>query len=172
MRENNIDSMKYRKATHLAGIDVETIIADKGNCILTIKDAFYETNVDVSGNKTSGYFLEFNENVKPMVVNSINRKTIASIVKQMRNCTATESRNIGNWIGLKIELLFDPSVKMMGKVVGGIRIAEKIQLPILVADSDNFKKAKLAMEKSGFTIEQVKTKYIVSKEVEALLNAK
>ena len=76
--ERNIDAMKYRKSTHLAGVDVEMIIAEKGDCILTIKDSYYNTNVDVSGNNTDGYFLEFEENVKPMVVNSINRKTISN----------------------------------------------------------------------------------------------
>ena len=39
MKENNIDCMKYRKSTHLAGVDVETIVDDKGSCILTIKEA-------------------------------------------------------------------------------------------------------------------------------------
>lgn len=120
--ERNIDSMKYRKSTHLAGVDVETIIAEKGKCILTIKDAFYDKGVDVSGNKTDGYFLTFIEGVKPMCVNSVNRKTIASIIKIKNNCTGQESRNIGNWIGLSIELIFDASVKMMGQIVGGIRI--------------------------------------------------
>ena len=120
--EKNIDCMKYRKSTHLAGVDVETMIDDKGACILTIKDAYYNTGVDVSGNKTDGYFIEFVEGVKPMVVNSVNRKTIANIVKQNKNMSSVESRNIGNWIGQKIELTFDSSVKMMGKVTGGIRV--------------------------------------------------
>ena len=114
--------MKYRKSTHLAGVDVETIVNEKGTCILTIKDAYYNTGVDVSGNKTDGYFIEFSEGLKPMVVNSINRKTIAAIVKINKNISSVESRNIGNWIGVKIELIFDDSVKMMGKIVGGIRI--------------------------------------------------
>jgi len=131
-KETNIDSMKYRKSTHLAGVDIETIVADKGNCILTIKEAFYNTNVDVSGNKTSGYFLEFNEDIKPMVVNSGNRKTIALIVKNLTNCTSTESRNIGNWAGKTIELIFDPNVKMMGQIVGGIKIVP----PTVIVISD------------------------------------
>lgn len=141
--EKNIDCMKYRKSTHLAGVDVETIIAEKGNCILTIKDAYYNTNVDVSGNKSDGYFIEFVEGLKPMMVNSINRKTISSIVKINKKCTSAESRNIGNWIGLKIELLFDSSVKMMGKIVGGIRVAP--QSPIINIDD---KKVKEILSKS------------------------
>jgi hypothetical protein len=63
-KETNIDCMKYRKSTHLAGVDVEMMIAEKGKCILTIKEAYYNTGVDVSGNKTDGYFIEFTENVK------------------------------------------------------------------------------------------------------------
>ena len=141
--EKNIDCMKYRKSTHLAGVDVETIIAEKGSCILTIKDAYYNTNVDVSGNKSDGYFIEFVEGLKPMMVNSINRKTISSIVKINKKCTSAESRNIGNWLGLKIELLFDSSVKMMGKIVGGIRVAP--QSPIVNIDD---KKAKEILSKS------------------------
>ena len=128
-KETDVDCMKYRKSTHIAGVDVEMMIADKGNCNLTIKEAYYDTNVDVSGNKTDGYFLEFVEGVKPMVVNSTNRKTIASIVKIKNNCTASESRNVGNWKGILIELVFDASVKMMGKVTGGIRIAPISPIP-------------------------------------------
>lgn len=132
--ERGIDCMKYRKSTHLAGVDVETIISDNGKCVLTIKDAFYDKNVDVSGNKTDGYFLTFVEGVKPMLVNSGNRKTIAAIVKQNKGCTSQESRNIANWIGLKIELVFDANVKMMGQVVGGIRVAPTSPIPDI---SDN-----------------------------------
>lgn len=32
--ERNIDAMKYRKSTHIAGIDVEAIIAEKGESTL------------------------------------------------------------------------------------------------------------------------------------------
>lgn len=120
--ETNIDCMKYRKSTHLAGIDVEAIIAEKGKCILTIDKCYYDKGVDVSGNKTDGYFIKFVEPVKEMVANSVNRKTISELVKEKLKCTSVESRNIGNWGGLELNLTFDENVKMMGKVVGGIRI--------------------------------------------------
>ncbi len=125
-KETNIDSMKYRKSTHLAAVDVETLIAEKGKCVVTIKEAYYNTKVDVSGNKTDGYFIEFVDEIKPMVVNSGNRKVIGNIVKSLKNCTPTESRNIGNWSGVQIELTFDPTVKMMGQIVGGIRIVPPV----------------------------------------------
>lgn len=127
--EKNIDSMKYRKSTHLAGVDVEMIIAEKGKCILSIKECYFDRNVNVSGNKTDGYFIEFKENVKPLVVNSTNRKTIGNIVKVNKKLSSVESRNIGNWENTIIELVFDPSIKMMGKTVGGIKV--KPQSPIV-----------------------------------------
>ena len=172
MREIGIDAMKYRKSTHLAGIDVETIIAEKGNCILTIKECYYNTNVNVSGNKTSGYFLEFHENVKPMVANSTNRKVISNIVKSIKKCTSTECRNIGNWADIKIELLFDANVEMMGKVTGGIRIAEKYTLPNLMNPSTEFDNCYKAIHVSGYTMDKIRLKYVVSTEIEKLLTTK
>lgn len=135
MEERNIDAMKYRKSTHLAGVDVEAYIGEHGNCVLTIKDAFYGTGVDVNGKKLDGYFLTFFENVKPMCVNSTNRKTIASIVKTVKDCTSQESRNIGNWINQNIELIFDDSVMMKGERTGGIRI--KPMNPIRQVSDEN-----------------------------------
>ena len=122
MRETDIDSMKYRKSTHLAGIDVEAIVSEKGSCILTIKEAYYNTNVDVSGNKTDGYFISFIEPVKDMVANSGNRKIINDIVKEKLGCTSAESRMLPKWKNIQIDLWFDPTVKMMGKVTGGIKV--------------------------------------------------
>ena len=64
-----------------------------------------------------------------MVVNSGNRKRIAEMVREKLNCTAVESRNIANWTGLKISLIFDDSIKMMGERVGGIVVEKKLFAP-------------------------------------------
>ena len=127
MKETDIDSMKYRKSTHLAGIDVEAIVSEKGSCVLTIKEAYYNTNVDVSGNKTDGYFISFIEPVKDMVANSGNRKIINDIVKEKLGCTSAESRMLPKWKNIQIDLWFDPTVKMMGKVTGGIKVKPVIK---------------------------------------------
>lgn len=163
MKETGIDCMKYRKSTHLAGIDVEAIISERGKCILTIKEAYYAKGIDVSGNKTDGYFLEFQEDVKPMVVNSINRKTISAIVKSQNNCTAVESRNIGNWSGIKIELDFDPSVKMMGKIVGGIRVKQTqlINAKRPITD-EGFSRALESVKTGQYTSQKIKETYILT----------
>ncbi len=123
-KETNVDCMKYRKSTHLAGIDVENFVHTKGSCYVTIKEAYYQCGVDVSGNKTDGYFLEFVENFKPMVVNSTNRKIISAICKEKKNLSNVDSRNLKNWQGLVIDLYFDESITMMKKVVGGIRVKD------------------------------------------------
>jgi hypothetical protein len=172
MKEHGIDAMKYRKHTHLAGVDVAIITAEKGKCILTIKDAYYSKGVDVSGNKTDGYFLEFEEDVMDMVVNSSNRKQISQNLVLEKGLSLLESRNIGNWIGTKIELYFDENIRMMGKVVGGIRVKGYKPLPDLIIDSDNFNAVKDAVTNKGYTLDQVRSKYNLSKECEELLLSK
>ena len=169
MKEHNIDCMKHRKHTHLAGVDVSIITSEKGSCTLTIKDAYFSRGVDVSGNKTDGYFLEFVEDVMPMVVNSSNRKQISQNLVLEKGLSLIDSRNIGNWIGYKIELFHDETIKMMGKVVGGIRVKGFKILPNLEPNTPNFEAVKKALDSKQYTIEQVKIKYNVSVEVQNLL---
>ena len=161
--------MKYRKHTHLAGVDVSIITSEKGKCLLTIKDAYYSKGIDVSGNKTDGYFLEFEEDVMDMVVNSSNRKQISQNLILEKGLSLIDSRNIGNWIGYKVDLYHDETIKMMGKVVGGIRVKGFKILPNLEPNTPNFDAVKKALDSKQYTIEQVKIKYNVSVEVQKLL---
>ena len=170
MKEHNIDAMKYRKHSHLAGVDVSIIASEKGKCVLTIKDAYYSKGVDVSGNKTDGYFLEFAEDVMDMVVNSSNRKQISQNLVLEKGLSLVDSRNIGNWIGYKIELYHDETIRMMGKIVGGIRVKGFKALPNLEPNTPNFDAVKKALQGGNYTIEQVKTKYNVTDQVAKLLN--
>jgi len=170
MKEHNIDAMKYRKHSHLAGVDVSIIASEKGKCVLTIKDAYYSKGVDVSGNRTDGYFLEFVEDVMDMVVNSSNRKQISQNLVLEKGLSLVDSRNIGNWIGYKIELYHDETIRMMGKIVGGIRVKGFKALPNLEPNTPNFDAVKKALQGGNYTIEQVKTKYNVTDAVAKLLN--
>jgi hypothetical protein len=169
MKEHGIDSMKYRKSTHIAGVDVEAIVDDKGKCILTIKDAYYQKGVDVSGNKTDGYFLDFEEDVKPMVVNSTNRKAIANLVQKITGCTASESRKIDRWVGMQIELYFDPTVKMMGQVTGGIKVKP---LPVVKElkpmPADKIQDAINSVKDGKTTLEKIKEYYALTPEQEKM----
>ena len=165
MKETNIDCMKYRKSTHIAGVDVEAIIAEKGKCILTIKEAYYSKGVDVSGNKTDGYFLEFVEDVKPMVVNSGNRKTIALLCKTEKNISSIDSRNISNWVGMRIELTFDPNVKMMGQMVGGIKVKpQSVVIEKKPLSEANFIKALESIKANTYSVELLKNDFKLTDE--------
>ena len=174
MKEVNIDAMKYRKNTHIAGADVqmERGVEDKP-FIVTIKEAYYQTKVNVSGNRTDGYFLEFEEEgVKPMVVNSTNRKTIAFILQEGFGYSSLDSRNIGNWKGLKIELTFDESVTMMGKKTGGIRVSPKIfKKHELTEKSEKWDSAKKAVS-NGTDRATIEKHYVITDENWKKLNQK
>lgn len=164
MKETNIDCMKHRKSTHLAGVDVEAIIAENGKCILTIKEAYYETGVNVSGNKTDGYFLDFVEDVKPMVVNSGNRKTIAKIVQLAKGIESVESRNLMAWNGFKIELQFNPNVKFGREVVGGIVVSPIA--PITEKKKPTFKDEHFEKAfNANATIETITKGFITNEEI-------
>ena len=169
MKETEIDCNKYRTHTHLAGVDVQAIILEKGKCELTIKEAYYQKSVNVNGKNKDAYFLSFVETgVKDMIVNSTNRKTITKICESFKGLTTPEARIISRWNGLKIELTFDPTVVMMSKVVGGIRVVETLK-PELKKDTEKFTACVEALKTGGYSIDQIKTKYILSKEIEALL---
>jgi hypothetical protein len=162
---HNVDCMKFRKATHIAGVDVEAIIAEKGKCIVTIKDAYYSKEVDVSGNKIDGYFLEFTKYIKPMVVNSGNRKVIASLCKQVKQLTPIESRNISNWVGMQIELTFDASVKMMGQVVGGIKVKpQAVVIEKKTISEERFSKALQSIADGNYTRKELEENFVLTDE--------
>tara|TARA_R110000851_G_scaffold66956_1_gene151062 strand:- start:461 stop:1024 length:564 start_codon:yes stop_codon:yes gene_type:complete len=141
MKELNVDCMKYRKSSHIAGVDVDRMIYETGSCILTIKEAYYskseminnrKVGVNMNGKIIDGYYIEFFEDVKPMSVNSTNRKIISYLIKLKLKCSSSESRMLPNWIGSKIELYFDSDVIMKGEKTGGIRV--KTESPIIKID--------------------------------------
>jgi hypothetical protein len=171
----NIDCMKHRKSTHLASVDVEAIIAEKGKCILTIKEAYYspisddpntgkKIGINVNGKLQDGYFLEFVEDVKPMVVNSGNRKTIAKMVQLSKGIVAVESRNLMSWNGFKIELLFDPNIKFGKETTGGIVVSPIA--PIIEKKKPTFKEEHFEKAfNANATIETITNGFITNEEI-------
>lgn len=130
MKETEISCMRYRKATHLSGLDVAEIVQNKGVCVLTIKEAYYDRNIDVAGKKVDGYFLSFQENgVKDIMLNSINRKTIAKVAKMTKNISLQQASMLPEWVGLRIELYFDENIKFGREEVGGIRVKPISPIP-------------------------------------------
>ena len=120
MREENPNAMQYRKSTHLAGVD----LLEK-NLTLTIKKCIYATDLNVNGKVQACYEIQFEEDVKPMVVNSTNRKTISKIL-QSKGMSKVDSIATINWVGMQVELYFEPNRSFAGEKTGGIGIVEKL----------------------------------------------
>jgi len=145
------------KSDHLGVIDLEEIIERNQKLMFTIEKVEQYANenmVLVAGKKINANVCYFQEGIKPLVINSTNAKTLKML---------SGSAHIEKWAGMKIELYIDPSVKMKGDTVGGVRIkpeTPKIQKPIFTeADFDKAKKA-------GADIEKVKLTREVSAEIE------
>lgn len=163
------DWRKYRKSTHLASADLDAMETDNLPLIFNIKEVKYETGVDVSGTKMDGIFCYFIEAVKPLKLNSTNNKILAGFAKK-NGLVGKECHVIENWKGMQIELFVDRNVKMMGAITDGVRIKPLQPVTKIKPDflESNFEKARLAKA----TIEQIKSMYNVSKEVEELWNKK
>lgn len=165
--EKKTDWRKYRKSTHLASADLDALETDGIPLIFTIKQVKYEQNVNVSGTKMDGIFCHFIENIKPLKLNSTNNKILAGFAKQL-GFKGKECHIIENWKGMRIELYVDRNVKMMGAITDGVRIKplmpkEKVKPDFTEA---NFEAAK----KANATIEQIKSKYSITKEIETKYN--
>ena len=95
---------------------------------------------------------------KPVILNKTNAKFF---VKE------TGSDFVDDWIGRPV-ILYALKDSRHGFVT---RFKSYVK-PTLVKDSENFNKAKMALLSGSYTMEQVKSRYVVSSEVEGLLNAK
>lgn len=82
--------------------------------ILVTMKGLSEENMAMEGQPPEmRWCLHFQENIKPMTLNSTNAQLIAQI---------TKSEETDNWPGQKIVLYSDPSISFGGKLVGGIRV--------------------------------------------------
>jgi len=140
--ETNISSTKYRKHTHLAKDDVQDIIIEKGSCVVTIKLAFYERNVNVNGKKQDNYFLSLEEDIPDMIANSGKRKIITKMAAKEKNLPMIEAKLLSSWTGLKLNLLADDNVMFGTERRGGIVIDQDYNQPIKLT----FEQAKAEFE--------------------------
>jgi hypothetical protein len=84
--------------------------------VVTIKSVQKEKVTGADGKKEECMVMRFQENVKPMIVNSTNAKTIQKLYK---------TPYIEEWAGRKIQLFVD-NVKAFGDVVEALRIRSKV----------------------------------------------
>ena len=125
--------------------------------IVTVKDVKREMVKGQEGTEEHT-IVYFTENYKPMIMNATNSKMLTKL---------SESPYVEKWIGTSFKLVI-VKIKAFGEFIDALRIkSEKVvkTLPELVLDSPNFIKVKDAIKNGKATIEQVETKYKLSKEV-------
>ncbi len=89
--------------------------------IVTIKSVSNELVASPDGKKETCMVMRFVENVKPLVLNATNSKTITKILK---------TPYIEEWAGRKIQLYVQTGVKAFGDVVDAIRVRPFLPLPV------------------------------------------
>lgn len=125
--------------------------------IVTVKDVKREMVKGQEGTEEHT-IVHFTEGYKPMIMNATNSKMLTNL---------SGSPYVEKWIGTSFKLVI-VKIKAFGEFIDALRIkSEKVvkTLPELTLDSPNFIKVKDAIKNGKATIEQVESKYKLSKEV-------
>ena len=125
--------------------------------IVTVKDVKREMVKGQEGTEEHT-IVHFTEGYKPMIMNATNSKMLTNL---------SGSPYVEKWIGTSFKLVI-VKIKAFGEFIDALRIkSEKVvkTLPELTLDSPNFIKVKEAIQSGKATIEQVESKYKLSKEV-------
>jgi hypothetical protein len=148
---------KVFKSDHLGTPDLEEFIEEGKELIFTVLEVKQERGTRVAGKKIDANIAYFKEPIKPLVLNATNSKTMKLL--------SGGSSFVEDWKGIRVQLYIDPSVKMKGEIVGGVRIMPKspTMMPKKPEFTDaNFKKAKEA----NATLETIKLRYSITSETE------
>jgi hypothetical protein len=141
MSEQKTHWKKFHNLDYLGSYSLE----HGKDLIATIKSVNQEKVYNPSTNKKEDCLvLHFQENIKPMVVNSTNSKTIQKLYK---------TPYIEEWTGKKIQIFID-NIKAFGEVVEALRIRPRIPKQDKISTTCEGCKGKIeAFEKA--TTEQV-----------------
>lgn len=153
---------KVYKSDHLGQADIEDFMESGSDLIFTISHVKQEYGVTVAGRKGNHNIAYFAEGVKPMVLNATNAK----IVRGFSGSTFVE-----DWKEIRVQLYIDPSVKMKGETVGGVRIATRqppAQKPFIQQESEQWKRAVAAYKRDG-NLNAVKKHMTVPAEAEKII---
>lgn len=162
--ENKHHYRNVFKSDHLGSADLEDFTEQGVKLIFTIKEVKQEKQAKVAGKKIDANIAYFVENIKPLVLNATNSKTVKSFAKTKDHPNG--SPFVEDWKNLTIELYVDENVQMKGEKTQGVRI-RPIQ-PVItkgkpVFTEANFEKAKTA----NASIEVIKQRYTVTAEIES-----
>lgn len=126
--------------------------------VVTIKSVANETVTGTDGKKETCMVMRFSENVKPMVLNATNSKTITKLLK---------TPYIEYWAGRKIQIYVQEGVKAFGEVVDALRIRPflPVEKELICADCGQ------AIEGFGKSSAEVVAKHTLSKYGRMLCSA-
>ena len=115
MSENKTHYRKVFKSDHLGVADIEDLMEQGSDLILTIREVKQEQGVKVAGRKGNHNIAYFsNKGVKPWVLNAGNSK----IVKKL----AGGSPFVEDWANLTVQLYIDHTASFGGEITGGVRV--------------------------------------------------
>lgn len=154
---------KVYKSDHLGSADLEDMIEAGVPLVFTIREVRQERGVRVAGSKGDHNIAYFEGKHKPWVINATNAKILKGFAG---------SAFVEDWAGLTIQLYIDPSVKMKGEVVGGVRVMPQMPQPVkkelTPAMSQAWNNAKAAYKRDG-NLDKVKERMTISQENELQL---
>lgn len=107
---------KVFKSDHLGVADLEDFIESGSELIFTIAFVNQEMGATVAGKQINANIAYFKEDIKPLVLNATNSKT-------MKNLSG--SCFVENWQDITVQLYIDRDAKLMGEVVGGVRVSPR-----------------------------------------------
>lgn len=164
MEKSKTHYRKVFKSDHLGCADLEDFIEEKVNpLVFTISHVKQEIGVSVAGKKGNFNIAYFKEGIKPLVLNATNAK----VVKQLSG----GSPFVEDWNNIVVELFIDPSVKMKGDTVGGVRIKAGVKtLPFLTENSAAYKNA-LAHIVAGNNFEKIEERFQLTQEIKNKLTS-
>ncbi len=135
---------KVFKSDHLGVADLEDYTETGQDLIFTIDHVKQEMGAQVAGKKINANIAYFKEPIKPLVLNATNSKAMKGL---------SGSCFIENWREITVQLYIDKTAKLMGEVVGGVRISpnpvRKTKPTITKANEKQWSNAKAAFLRDG-----------------------
>jgi len=150
---------RVMKSEHLGVADLEDFLDQDKPLVFTIDYVQQEYDVQVAGKLTKGNFAYFKENIKPLMLNSINQKRIREFVPN-------RSPFIEHWKNIIVEFYIDENVKFGNEKTGGVRIkATQPQQHKKVSPTDEqFQKTLAAVVAGTYSKEKVLEKMELTEE--------
>lgn len=107
---------KVYKSDHLGVADLEEYQENGSDLIFTITHVKSENGARVAGKKGDFNIAYFKENIKPLVLNATNAKTLHKL---------SGSSFVEDWSNINVQLRILNNIKFGGDLVDGVRISDK-----------------------------------------------